>query len=84
MNIIINGGDIRGRIRPQYTKAGNLIGKKHLPGSVECERRRADGTLCPGGQLPQQRGQWPGTVHCPQPCAAAEGGNENHRGRRSF
>ena len=26
MNIVINGGDIRGRIRPQYTKAGNLTG----------------------------------------------------------
>ena len=30
MNIIINGGDIRGRIRPQYTKAGNLIGNFYV------------------------------------------------------
>lgn len=34
-------------------------------------RRRADGAVCPGGCVPEHRGQRPGPVHRPEPDPAA-------------
>ena len=63
---------------------GDPVGEERLSGGAERPSGAADGALCPGGGVPQQRGLRPGAVHRPQPHRAAGGRVPAHCGRGPF